>query len=637
VASTNVAPFTASDDEIRAALDDAFLPALIPALAEASGDLSLLREGLLPATLVPGGALQGGMSDEQQQQARELALAALQRLRAGASPAGDHAATVLAIIRWMTGGQAKEEYLPLLLEELDPEGGDRRAPAWRMKPGTDFSAIVIGAGMSGILAGIRLKQAGVPFVIVEKNADVGGTWFENTYPGARVDVANYFYSYSFAQKRDWPTFFSTQDVLLDYFRGCVDSYGIREHIRFGTEVVSATFDETGAQWKVALRTGDGREETVTTNAIVSAVGQLNRPNMPEIEGRGMFAGPSFHSARWDHAVDLAGKRVAVIGTGASAAQFIPAIAGSVSELHVFQRTPNWLIPVPTYHDQVPAGMQWLLQRLPGYAHWYRFWMFWMTTEGLLPAAIVDDGWANQERSISMENDVLRMLLAGYIQSQFEDRPDLLEKVLPAYPPAAKRMILDNGVWAGALKRDNVHLITEPIARITEGGVVTADGTERNVDVIIYGTGFTASQFLVPMRVFGRGGVELNEQWGGDARAYMGVVVPNFPNFYMLYGPNTNIVVNGSIIYFSECEVQYVMGCLRLLVEGEARALDCRQDVHDAYNRRIDEANKKRAWGASGVNSWYKNKFGRVSQNWPFNAIEYWQQTREPDPADFVAL
>jgi 4-hydroxyacetophenone monooxygenase len=250
--------------------------------------------------------------------------------------------------------------------------------------------------------------------------------------------------------------------------------------------------------------------------------------------------------------------------------------------------------------------------------------------------MVDDAWPNKEQSVSMENEVLRMLLTGYIQAQFGDRPDLLEKVMPTYPPAAKRMILDNGVWAEALKRPNVHLITEPIERITPSGVVSADGVERQVDVIIYGTGFTASQFLVPMRVFGRKGIELNEQWGGDARAYMGVVVPNFPNFYMMYGPNTNIVVNGSITYFSECEMRYIMGCMRVLAQGEAKALDCRQDVHDAYNARIDEANRKRAWGASGVNSWYKNKFGRVSQNWPFNAIEYWQQTREPDPADFVA-
>ena len=631
-------PIVASDDVIRRALEDAFLPGLLPALAHVTGDLSIMREGLLPQAIAPG-APQGGMTDEQQATAKELAFEALRRLRDGEidpAHAGDEE-RVLAIIKWMTGNKATEDYIPLLLEELAPSEEDPRAPQWRMPAGTAFKVAIVGAGMSGILAGIRLKQAGVPFEIIEKNADVGGTWFENTYPGARVDVGSAFYSYSFAQKIDWPKFFSPQQVLLEYFRGIVDEYGIREHIRFNTEVLSAEWNDADARWRLQIRDAEGREHALDANAMISAVGQLNRPNIPDIAGRETFAGPAFHSARWDHGVDLKDKRVAVIGTGASAAQFIPAIAPDVAELYVYQRTPNWFVPVPTYHDDVPDGLRWLFRHVPYYAHWYRFWMFWMTTEGLLPAATVDEAWPNKEHSVSMENEVLRMLLAGYIQAQFADRPDLLEKVMPGYPPAAKRMILDNGVWAEALKRDHVHLITESIQRITPSGVVTADGVERAVDVVIYGTGFTASQFLVPMKVFGRGGIELNERWGGDARAYMGVVVPGFPNFYMMYGPNTNIVVNGSITYFSECEMRYIMGCIRLLVMGEAKALDCRTDVHDAYNERIDEANKKRAWGASGVNSWYKNKFGRVSQNWPFNAIEYWQQTREPDPADFVAL
>jgi 4-hydroxyacetophenone monooxygenase len=309
----------------------------------------------------------------------------------------------------------------------------------------------------------------------------------------------------------------------------------------------------------------------------------------------------------------------------------------VAELFIFQRTPAWFVPVPMYHDDVPEGLRWLLRHVPHYAHWYRFWTFWLTTDGLLPAATVDESWPHQDRSVSMENDVLRMLLDGYMRGQFGDRPDLLEKVIPSYPPASKRMLLDNGVWASALKRDNVHLITEPIERITPGGVVTKDGVERRADVLILGTGFLASRFMAPMKVVGRNGIDLNEQWDGDARAYMGIVVPNFPNFFMLYGPNTNIVVNGSITYFSECEVQYVMGCLRMLLEGNQRALDCKMDVHDAYNRRIDEANAKRAWGVGSVSTWYKNDRGHISQNWPFNVIEYWQQTREPAREDFAFL
>jgi 4-hydroxyacetophenone monooxygenase len=371
--------------------------------------------------------------------------------------------------------------------------------------------------------------------------------------------------------------------------------------------------------------------------VISAVGQLNRPRMPDIPGVEAFAGSSFHSAQWDHSVDLKGKRVAVIGTGASAAQFIPAIAPDVADLTIFQRTATWFVPVPTYHDDVPDGLLWLFRHVPRYAHWYRFWFFWNLTDGLLPAATVDESWPNPETSVCAANDQLRVLLTMYLHSQFGDRPELLEKEIPKYPPTSKRMVLDNGIWAQTLKRDNVHLVTNKIAKITTQGVVTEDGPEHAADVIVYGTGFRASRFLTPMSVAGRGGIDLNDQWDGDAKAYMGITVPNFPNFFMLYGPNTNIVVNGSIIFFSECEVQYVMGCLRLLIEDGHRALDCRSEVHDAYNERIDAANRQRTWGVSKVNSWYKNDTGRVTQNWPFNLIEYWQQTREPNPEDYAFL
>lgn len=631
-------PITADDAAIRAALADAFLPALLPALAQATGDFTILRAELRPPGIAPG-VPQGGMSPQQQEAAREIAFEALKQLRIEGetrtpAPLED---AIKRITAWMTGSQASDDYLPLLLEELGPEGEDPRAPQWRKDPNVPFTVAIIGAGMSGILAGIRLKQAGVPFVILEKNHDVGGTWLENTYPGARVDVSNAFYSYSFAQKTDWPKHYSTQDVLLDYFRDVAGEYGIREHVRFNTEVLEAAFDEASGSWRLQVRGANGAEETVEVQGVISAVGQLNRPKMPEIKGMETFRGPSFHSARWDHSVDLKGKRVVVIGTGASAAQFIPSIAPEVADLTVFQRTPPWLVPVPQYHDEVPGGLQWLFRHVPHYVHWYRFWLFWNTTDGMLAAATVDESWEPKTLAVSEANDQLRMLLTGYLQMQFGDRPDLLEKVLPKYPPAAKRLVLDNGIWAATLKRDNVHLVTDGIREVTATGVVAADGTEYPADVIIYGTGFQASKFLTPMRVKGRGGADLHAQWNGDARAYMGITVPNFPNLFLLYGPNTNIVVNGSIIYFSECEVQYVLGCIKLLLDEGKRALDCKPEVHDAYNERIDRANLLRVWGVSDVNSWYKNDKGRVAQNWPFNLIEYWKQTKEPDPADYVLL
>ena len=631
-------PLTADDETIRKALDDAFLPALLPALAQATGDFSLLREDLRPPGS-PLAMLQGGMSEDQQSAARDVAFDALKVLRDGGANAEQRPIEddVRRIHQWMTASPASEDYIPLLVEELAPSGQDPRAPTWKADADTKFLTVIIGAGMSGIVAGTRLKQAGVPFVIIEKNADVGGTWLENTYPGARVDVSNAFYSYSFAQKIDWPNSFSPQEVLLDYFRECADEAGIREHIRFNTEVVSARFDEERCIWSVKLCSADGSEETIDAEALVSAVGQLNQPKMPDIPGVESFEGPSFHSARWDHSVDLKGKRVAVIGTGASAAQFVPLIAKEVDRLHVFQRTPAWFFPVANYHEETPAGLQWLFRHVPHYMHWYRFWLFWTTSDGLLASAMVDEDWEPNGLSVGAANDQLRQLLTMSLKAQYAERPDLLEKTLPTYPPAAKRILLDNGSWPEALQRDNVELITDGIKEITPEGVVTEAGALVKVDVIIYGTGFHASEFLMPMEIVGRNGVTLTEQWDGDARAYLGITVPNFPNFFLLYGPNTNIVVNGSIIYFSECEVQYVLGCLRMLVKDGRRAMDCKQDVHDAYNERIDAANLQRAWGASDVNSWYKNDRGRVTQNWPFNLLDYWQQTREPDPADYVFL
>ena len=631
-------PITASDASIRAALDDAFLPALLPALAQATGDYTILRDDLRPPGVAPG-IPQGGMSPGQQAAAREVAFAAIRKLR-DEGPGGESLPLPEAVRRisaWMTGSAASDDYIPLLLEELAPEGEDPRAPGWRKPPETPFSVAIIGAGMSGILAAIRLRQAGVPFVILEKNADVGGTWLENTYPGARVDVSNAFYSYSFAQRTDWPKHYSTQDVLLDYFRDVAHEFGIREHVRFNTEVVEASWDEAGTSWRLRMRTPDGSEETLEAQAVISAVGQLNRPLMPEIQGMETFAGPSFHSARWDHSVNLRGKRVVVIGTGASAAQFIPAIAPEVADLTVFQRTPPWLVPVPHYHDDVPDGLRWLFGHIPHYVHWYRFWLFWNTTDGMLAAATVDEDWSPRDVSVSAANDQLRALLTGYLRTQFADRPDLMEKCLPKYPPAAKRLVLDNGIWAATLKRENVRVVSDGIREVTASGVVAGDRVEYPADVIIYGTGFQASKFLTPMRVTGRGGADLHAQWDGDARAYMGITVPRFPNLFLLYGPNTNIVVNGSIIYFSECEVRYVLGCIKLLLDEGKRALDCRQDVHDAYNERIDRANLQRAWGVSDVSSWYKNDKGRVAQNWPFNLIEYWRQTKEPDPGDYVLV
>ena len=635
-----IAPITESDAELEAILEEAEIPPLLPALAYATGDLSLLRDDLRPDPLLIA-LEQGGLTDEQQVRARALALEALVRFRdGGCRPApvpSDR--DLLRIMEYAVGGSDMTAYLPLLEEELAYRGEDRRAPDWHrddLAPGVDVQVVIIGAGMSGLVAGHRLQQAGIPFVILEKNDDVGGTWLENSYPGCRVDNPNHNYSYAFAQRHDWPFHFSTQDVLLDYFRRCADVFGLREHIRFGTEVRAATWSDDDLRWTVRFRTADGGDHAVEADAVISAVGQLNRPSLPDVVGRETFEGPAFHSARWDHDVELRGRRVAVIGTGASAIQFIPELAPVVDELVVFQRTPPWLGPTPDYHEEVSPGLRWLYGHVPSYSEWNRFWIFWKMGDGALQNVRVDEGWDRKE-SVSEVNDLVRALLTGYLEEEFADRPDLREKVVPAYPPGAKRMLRDNGIWARTLTRDNVRLVTTPLREITPKGVLTADGEEHLVDVIVYGTGFQASRFLTPMKVTGRNGVDLHEHWAGDARAYLGITVPGFPNLFCLYGPNTNIVVNGSIVYFSECGVRYILGCLKLLLSQGRRALDVRRDVHDEFNERVDAENRSMAWGWSEVNSWYKNERGHVAQNWPFTLLEYWQRTLRPTPEDFELL
>src|SRR3954452_10852558 len=566
-----IQPITESDDEIAEVLREAELPPLLPALAYVTGDLTLLRDDLRPDPLLFG-MPQGGLSDEQQAEVRRLALETLARFRDGGCVAAPVPSDedVLRIMEHAVGGADMAAYLPLLEEELAHRGADRRAPAWTKQdiaPDVAFTVAIIGAGMSGLLAAHRLQQAGVPFVILEKNPDVGGTWYENGYPGCRVDNPNHNYSYSFAQRHDWPLHFSTQDVMLGYFRDGAAEVALREHVRFETEVLSAAWSDDDAQWTVRTRSADGREDVLVVDAVISAVGQLNQPNLPNIPGRDTFAGPAFHSARWDSTVDLTGKRVAVIGTGASAVQIIPEIAPQVGELLVFQRTPPWLGPTPDYHAPVPDGLRWLYGHVPSYSEWNRFCIFWLMGDGALANVRVDPAWEPKDEAVSPMNDFMRMVLTEYLKMEFADRPDLLDAVVPTYPPGAKRLLRDNGVWAGTLKRENVQLITDGIREITPAGIVTDDGEEHVVDVLIYGTGFKASKFLTPMTVTGRDGLDLHEHWAGDARAYLGVTVPGFPNLFCLYGPNTNIVVNGSIVYFSECGVRYVLECLRLLLPG----------------------------------------------------------------------
>ncbi|MDB5763582.1 MAG: hapE, partial [Herminiimonas sp.] len=619
----------------------AHLPSLLGTLAYATHDLSLLKEEFRPNYIetAAGFQPQGGLSTSAQEKVRAIAFDVIRQLLKGAydgKPAPSNA-EVRQIMEYMVG-PFSDDYFTLLLHELGlPKGAE--APKWnkaQLAPDADFTVAIIGAGLAGVGAAYRLKQAGIPFIILERHHEVGGVWSENDYPGCHLDTSNFGYSYSFNQNPLWKEEYSSRAAVLEYLQGSAEKFGLHEHIRFSTEVVGGEYDEDDRSWNLTLRSADGSTEKLRVQALISAVGQLNRPNYPVIENIDAFAGPSWHTARWNHDVDLTGKRVAVIGTGASGFQAIQKIAEVAGELTVFQRTPPWISHTPGYNSLLKEGSRWLFEHVVNYHRWSRVYRIWT---GMCRRAytVVDPDWKHPI-SVSEKNEALRQVLMSNLEKSLADRPDLLAKMTPDYPPYAKRVLRDDGNWFATLKQPNVKLVNERIVKATESGIETADGSLHEFDVIVYGTGFKAADFLSTLPLTGRGGVKLQDQWhGDDARAYYGIAVPNFPNLFCLYGPNTNVNGNSSVVLLSESGSMYIVECIRLLLESRHKAMEVRQDVLDRYNERIDSASGTVVYGASTVNSWYKNAQGRLTQNWPLRTVDYWRETREVNKKDYLFL
>ena len=535
------------------------------------------------------------------------------------------------------GGPIPAEYMPMIREETMLGDRDPKTVHWRTEPKNidAFKAVIAGAGVSGLCMAIKMQEAGIPFVIVEKNRTVGGTWLENGYPGCGVDTPNHFYSLSFEPNHDWPEHFSKRNELWAYMERVADKYDIRRHIRFNTEVTSAIYNESSSDWDIRIRSADGTTESLRANALISAVGQLNRPSIPDIKGLNEFAGPVFHTARWDDSQDLTGKRVAMIGTGASGMQVGPTIAPDVQHLTIFQRSAHWAVANPNYHAAVSPGKMAALKHIPFYAKWYRFQLMWASSDGLHPSLHVDPDWPTPDRSLNAANQKFRDDITAYIESQIGDDPELVAKVVPPYPPYGKRMLRDNH-WYKSLTRANVTLTDDPIDRIEKDAIVTKDGTRHEADLIVLATGFIAQKMLWPMHVQGRDGQTIRDLWGDDnPRAHLGITVPGFPNMFMLYGPGTNLAHGGSAIYHTECQVRYIMQCLRELLETGAKTMECRREPHDAFNRLLDETHANMVWAHRGVGNWYKNKDGRVVTNSPFRLVDYRRMTEQLDRNDYI--
>ena len=481
----------------------------------------------------------------------------------------------------------------------------------------DPSVIVIGAGFGGIGAAIELRRHGFADVTVLDGADdLGGTWLHNDYPGAACDVPSHLYSFSYAQRRDWSRLCSPQPEILAYLRQVARDHGVDRLVRFGARVTACAYDDATRRWTVTTQDGGTR----TANAVVLATGQLHQPAWPRLPGEERFAGHAFHSARWDHGYDLRGKRVAVIGTGASAVQFVPEIAPAVAHLTVFQRTGNWFLP--RRNRPYPRAVKAVVRRVPGVQAARRRFIF---NYGESLTAMI-----RHPRTVGR---IGAARSAAFMRWQLRGDPELRGAVWPDYTFGCKRVLFSSH-WFGALRRPHVALVTERVTGLAPEGVVTADGTTHPVDCVIYGTGFRTADFMFPMEVTGAGGRSLREAWARGAHAHLGITVPGFPNLFLMYGPNTN-TSGGSIIVYLEAQAAYLRQALEHLGARGAAAIEVRPDVEAASDAATQARFAGTAW--TRCDSWYRDATGRVVANWPGYMREYVERTRVLDPAEFTFL
>jgi cation diffusion facilitator CzcD-associated flavoprotein CzcO len=475
---------------------------------------------------------------------------------------------------------------------------------------------IIGSGFAGLGMAIQLKKAGFDdFVVLEKNDDLGGTWRDNRYPGCACDVPSHMYSFSYELNPGWSRMFAPQEEIWAYLRRCVDKYGLAPHIRYGAAVDSLEWDEEARHWRVAL--GDGT--VLTPKAVVSGIGALHVPSLPDIPGAERFTGTAFHSAQWDHGCDLTGKRVAVIGTGASAIQFVPKVAERAASLRVFQRTPPWIQPKPDF--VFPAWARAVFRHVPGATRAFRDTIYWV-----LEARAV--GFTISPKLMAPQEKVARVHIARQVPD-----PELRAKVTPDYTIGCKRILLSSDYYP-ALSRPHVDVVTDDITEITETGLVTADGTAHDVDVIIYGTGFRVTDALAEQRIVGRGGVKIQEAWADGIEAHHGVTIAGFPNLFMLLGPNTGLGHN-SVVFMIESQVQHVLSCLRLLSEEKADVIEVRPEAQRRFNRGLQRRLRKAVWNEGGCRSWYLDDKGVNRTLWPGFTFEYWARTRKARRRDYA--
>ncbi|MBD0861423.1 NAD(P)/FAD-dependent oxidoreductase [Gordonia sp. zg691] len=629
-----------STAEIRRAVDAGNIPTLLAVLVEMTGDRRWMADRYRPTrSRGMDDNSTGGLPEEVRGEIRDAVVDALESWYDRGAPARQPAdeTLVAALMSFTAGEEVPAEFGPMMTEIIRGDLRGVHLPTVPHDLATSMTALVIGAGVAGMLISTQLAEAGIEHTILEKNDEVGGSWYENHYPGAGVDTPSYLYSIS-SFDHPWSTHFGKRDEVQGYLQAFADRHAIRDRVRFGTEVRTATYDSDAQQWTVRIRNSDGSEESLTARILISAVGILNRPKVPDLPGVDGFAGPIFHSAQWPDELDepgaLTGKRVAIIGSGASAMQIGPAIADRVGSMTIFQRSPQWIAPNDDYFAPVGDDVHWLMDNLPGYREWYRARLSWIFNDKVHSTLHVDPQWPEPTASINAVNHGHREFYLRYMRNELGDRDDLIEQSTPDYPPFGKRMLLDNG-WFRMLRRPNVELVGQGVDAITPTGLVDASGTAHDFDIIVFATGFHSDRYLYPMDVVGRSGQTTVQAWGDhDAYAYLGITAPDFPNLFILTGPNTALGHGGSFISILEYQVRYVCDAIRTMIEHRFGALEVRREVTEEYNDAVDRAHAAMVWTHPAMTNWYRNPAGRVVAVLPWRIVDYWDKTRRVDLDDF---
>lgn len=623
------------DERIRAILEHADPNILRVTLYHLTGDPELAAIEAMPAP--PGGLLTYAIPPEHHAGIRRKAFDYLVRHRGDdAGPPRLDDATLRRTMELFGHGPLSDNQFRVGIEEAAFADFPRDVQ-WSRRPSpealADIHVVVVGAGISGIAAAIHLERLGLRYTVIERQSDLGGTWNFNRYPEVRVDSTSLIYQYKFEKRYPWTEYFSSGGETKTYLRHCAAKYGIESRIVYDTEVVAGAWDQTASRWTLTLQAPDREPRTIDASFVISASGLFSTPKLPDIPGIESFGGRIVHTTQWDPGFDIAGRRIAQIGTGASGLQLMPYLARHAASVAVFQRTPSWVLPLKPYRDALTEETGWLLAHFPLYWNWHSYAMYYHNSlfEGLQE---LDPAWRAAGGTINKRNDELRTNVTAFIRAKLASRPDLIEKVTPDFPPMARRSTVDNG-WYDALLRDNVELVTDGIDRIEPGAIVSRAGTAYPCDLIVCAVGYATTRYLWPTTYVGRDGATPEALWAKDGpRAYLGMTMPGLPNLFMFYGPASQ-GRSGSFHSMAEVWTRYALKAIVHVIESGARSIECTSEAFDRYNAALDEENSKLLWETYGQGFYYLTEQGRSFVNSPWPGADYHAMLFEPDYDDFV--